>query len=115
MTLLPIMDAVNEASKVFRTHFYDLSLAIGPSISRVTTALYSKELLSMETMNKVTTTPSLSEYERAMLVVSTLEKQVCAAAGPDEAKDNLVKICSVLRVQHDPVLREKCDLILGKC
>ena len=115
MTLLPIMDAVNEASKVFRTHFYDLSLAIGPSISRVTTALYSKELLSMETMNKVTTTPSLSEYERAMLVVSTLEKQVCAAAGPDEAKGNLVKICSVLRVQHDPVLREKCDLILGKC
>ena len=109
------MDAVNEASKVFRTHFYELSLAIGPSISRVTTALYSKDLLSMETKDKVTTTPALSEYERAMLVVSTLEKQVCAAAGPDEAKDNLVKICSVLRVQHNHTLREKCDLILGKC
>ena len=72
---------------------------------RLAITLYSAELISSSVKDEVVTTPGLSRYRKASLVVSEIERNM---SGTNEM-EKFSRLCEVMKAQNDQPL---CEIVI---
>ena len=72
---------------------------------RLANTLYSTKLISSSVKDEVVTTPGLSRYRKASIVVSDVERNM---SGTDEM-EKFRRLCEVMKAQHDQPL---CEIVI---
>ena len=71
--------------------------------------LYSADLISDSIKTKVLTTPGLSQYDKASIL---MEEVLCSLSTFNDHQ-TLVSFCTVLSVQDDPILKRLSEEIIN--
>ena len=106
-------------STILRRNYADLTEAITSDLYRIANKLYSKELISFETLNYIQTATGISDSQKAGQLVSKLQAQLKSSANPED-EIYLTKVCHVFRFNSHktcPSYRIASCMLqqLGKC